>query len=66
MRYVKDNVVLYQGLDTDQQTRDGRNPDTYSWYWAPISYYGDTLWSTGYKSKEEAEHAAEQYYAGKN
>ncbi len=56
-------ICVYQGLDTDCQTRDRRNPDTYKWYWAPVDYTGDTLWSEGHKTREEAEQNAREYYS---
>ena len=54
---------LFQGKDTrqiDGHTTQGARD--IAWYWEPVTYEGDVLYSNPYESKNEAESAAQDAY----
>lgn len=53
------NYRMFRGINT-QQIDVYNNPaiETF-WYFEPIDYEGDVLWSEGFFTKEDAECAAE-------
>ena len=54
---------VFQGKDTRQVEPNGKKPRPREWFYEPVDYEGDTLWSYGYSSKEEAMKAAEAHSA---
>lgn len=49
---------VFAGFETNQVTHWGRKADPGKFYYAPLSYEGDVLWSEGFDSGEEAAAAA--------
>lgn len=52
------NVRLFRGDATEQLQHDGRKADPELWYWEPVDYEGDVLWSKGHGCRADAYHAA--------
>jgi len=53
---------LFQGRDTTQVNGvSGKAADDMLWYWEPNDYEGDVLWSEGFRKREDACAAAENY-----
>lgn len=44
----------------------GRHPSTHDWFFEPVDYEGDTLWSEGYATRQEAIDAAYAYRENHN
>jgi hypothetical protein len=54
---VINNIRLFRGDETNQLRYDGNKADPELWYFEPINYDGDVLFSKGYHSYAELYHA---------
>lgn len=45
---------VFRGDTTGQVRFDGKPADPELWYYEPVDYEGDVLWSRGYGSRAEA------------
>ena len=52
------SIRLFRGDATKQLQQDGHKADPKLWYWEPVDYEGDVLWSKGVGSRAEAYRAA--------
>lgn len=48
---------VFRGDETGQLRFDGKPADPERWYYEPVDYDGDVLWSRGYESRADAEWA---------
>lgn len=46
---------IFKGSETSQVHYCGESINSEAWYYEPIDYDGDILWSIGYNSRQEAE-----------
>lgn len=53
-----DETRFFQGHETRQVGVDGEPAIPDHWYYEPVDYEGDVIWSDGWATREEAEAAA--------
>lgn len=50
---------IFKGKQTKQVDQQGNKANSMLWYWEPVDYYGDVLWSKGFRGPNSAEIDAE-------